>query len=232
MMYSSDMKTQPFSASAIGGRILNRMRSKRDDVWTPFDFADLAGRAVVDKTLQRLVKADLIRRVDRGLYDLPRKSRLTGRVAVPDYRSVIRAVARRDQSRVLIDGMSAANDLGLTTAVPAHIDVFVDARKKPIYLGSQQITFKTVAPSRLFWAGRPAMRVVQALHWLHDALNDPDTRAATASRLGKILSDPVHGSGIRDDLQSGISSLPIWMQDFLHDLIGPRTPSHVGSRAA
>ena len=60
--------------------------------------------------------------------------------------------------------MTAANDLGFTTAVPARIEVLVDARLKPIKLGKQEIQFKPAAPSRLYWAGRPAMRVVQALH--------------------------------------------------------------------
>ena len=88
-----------------------------------------------------------------------------------DYRAVIQAVSRRDNARVVIDGMTAANDLGLTTAVPARIEVMVDARLKPIQLGNQVVNFKTAAPSRLYWAGRPAMRVVQALYWLQDTMS-------------------------------------------------------------
>ncbi|WP_439953158.1 hypothetical protein, partial [Escherichia coli] len=38
-------------------------------VWTPTDFLDLGPRDAVDKTLQRLTKAERLRRVDRGLYD-------------------------------------------------------------------------------------------------------------------------------------------------------------------
>ena len=76
---------------------------------------------------------------------LPRPSALTGKRAVADYRAVIDAVARRDQSRVLLDGLTAANDLGLTTAVPARIVVLTDARLRPLRLGSQQIRFQTAA---------------------------------------------------------------------------------------
>lgn len=36
-------------------------------------------------------------------------------------RSVIDAVGRRDQTRMLVGGMTAANDLGMTDAVPAKI---------------------------------------------------------------------------------------------------------------
>jgi hypothetical protein len=139
---------------------------------------------------------------------------------VPDYRAVIRAVTRRDQARVVVDGMTAANDLGLTTAVPARIEVLVDARLKPIKLGNQEIHFKQAAPSRLYWAGRPAMRVVQALHWMQDMLVNDDERVRVRDTLRRLFADPSHGQAIRDDLRAGLSTLPIWMQEFLRDLLG------------
>ena len=203
----------------LRSRLLTRIAASPDEVWTPGDFADLGSRAAVDKTLQRLVAAGDLRRIDRGLYDQPRKNELTGRPTVPDYRAVIRAVTRRDQARAVIDGMTAANDLGLTTAVPARIEVLVDARLKPIKLGSQEIHFKFAAPSRLYWADRPAMRVVQALHWMQDMLTEDSERQRVHDVLRRILADPRHGRAIRDDLHAGLSALPIWMQEFLRGLL-------------
>lgn len=210
----------PTQSPGLRSRILIRISSGPDEVWTPGDFADLASRAAVDKTLQRLVKAGDLRRIDRGLYDRPRKNDLTGHRTVPDYRAVIRAVTRRDQARAVLDGMTAANELGLTTAVPARIEVLVDARLKPIKLGSQVIHFKFAAPSRLYWAGRPGMRVVQALHWMRDMLSQDSERQRVQAALLRLFSDPRHGRTIRDDLQSGFSALPIWMQEFLRGLLG------------
>jgi hypothetical protein len=40
-------------------------------VWVPTDFALLGNRDAIDKTLQRMVLAGDLRRVDRGLYDKP-----------------------------------------------------------------------------------------------------------------------------------------------------------------
>ena len=60
-----------------------------------------------------------LRRIDRGLYDRPKINSLTKKATAPDYRAVIDAIARRDQLRLMVDGMTAANDLGLTDAVPA-----------------------------------------------------------------------------------------------------------------
>jgi Family of unknown function (DUF6088) len=204
----------------LKSRVLDRIHSEPEEVWTPSDFADLGGRAAVDKVLQRLATAGDLRRIDRGLYDRPRQNNLTRRPTVPDYRAVIRAVARRDQARVMVDGMTAANDLGLTTAVPARIEVLVDGRLKPIRLGKQVIHFKPAAPSRLYWAGRPAMRVVQALHWIKDMLGKDDERARTAEVLRRLFAEPHDGPAIRDDLRAGLSALPIWMQEFLRDLVG------------
>jgi hypothetical protein len=56
------------------------------------------------------------------------------------------------------------------------IVVLTDARLRPIRLGSQQIRFKAAAPSRLYWAGHPAMRIVQALYWLQDVLDTDRAR--------------------------------------------------------
>lgn len=219
MRHISDMLHHP--TTDIRPRLLARVEATPGEVWTPGDFADLGSRAAIDKTLQRLAASGELRRIDRGLYDRPGKSSLTGRPMVPDYRAVIRAVARRDHVRIVIDGMTAANELGLTTAVPARIEVLVDARLKPIALGKQVIHFKAAAPSRLYWAGRPGMRVVQALYWMQDIMTADDDRQAVEKALRKLFADPKHGTEIRDDLRAGLSAMPIWMQDFFRPMLGP-----------
>jgi hypothetical protein len=210
-------------------------------VWTPADFLDLGTRDAVDKTLQRLVKSNDLRRIDRGLYDRPIFNSLTQQPGPPDPRGVIDAVARRDQIRVLVDGMTAANDLGLTDAVPAKILVHTDARLRSIFLGRLEITFRPTAASKLYWAGRPAMRVVQALHWLRDLPASPDDETQLRRRLQRLLADPAHGATLRADLTDGLPTLPAWMQSLLRPLLsaaasaagetGPVTASPVGKGA-
>ena len=217
MQHFSDMSNT--HSPDLKSIILDRLASRGGQAWTPADFADVGPRTAVDKALQRLVAAGELRRIDRGLYDRPRQNPLTGRAAVPDYRAVIDAIARRDHIRVLIDGLTAANDLGLTTAVPAKIEAFVETRIRPIHLGNQEIRFRTATASRLFWAGRPAMRIVQALHWLKDSLQDPAEHVRLTERLQRLLADPEHGRAMRADLEAGFSALPIWMQEFIRPLI-------------
>ncbi len=198
-------------------KILDRVGAQPGAVWTPVDFLDLGARAAVDKALQRLATDGDLQRLDRGLYHRPSLNSLTKRSAPPQTRAIIDAIARRDQARLVVDGMTAANDLGLTTAVPAKVTVLTDARLRPIQLGAQQIHFKQAAPSRLYWAGRPAMRLVQALHWLHDVL--PSDRDAILGRLRNLIVHDAQGAVIAQDLRAGLAAMPIWMQSIVRALL-------------
>jgi hypothetical protein len=211
-------KQTPILKSQVAQRISGAPASK---VWTPSDFLDLGQRDAVDKTLQRMVSSQALRRIDRGLYDQPRTNQLTGSAAVADYISVIDAVGRRDQVRILLDGMAAANDLGLTNAVPGQVIIHTDGRLRPIVLDNITIQFKLTAPSKLFWAGRPAMRIVQSLYWLRDELKSYDATdlSIVSAKIRRILADP-KANLVRDDLILGMNTLPSWMQNWIRQLLG------------
>lgn len=206
--------------SDLKSLVLSRVTSgPPKSVWTAADFLDLGSRDAVDKALQRLVASNDIRRIDSGLYDKPQHNPLTRQGNPPDPAQVIDAVARRDQIRVLVDGMTAANDLGLTNAVPAKIVVHTDARLRPIHLGNLTISFKPTAASKLFWAGRPAMRLIQALHWLRDSTDIPTLNAQVRALLRRLPNS----DQVRADLDDGLPTLPAWMQDLLRPIVHPET---------
>ena len=162
----SDMKIE----SDLKSKILARMARRAPfGVWTANDFLSLGSRNTIDQALSRMSATGTIRRITRGLYDLPQQNTLTGKPTNPDPRQVIDALARRDPTRMLVDGITAANDLGLTNAVPARIVVHTDARLRPIKLGNQTITFRLTSPAKLYWADHPATHVVQAPQWLRKA---------------------------------------------------------------
>ncbi|WP_082772947.1 DUF6088 family protein [Methylobacterium sp. CCH5-D2] len=208
------------SPTDLKAAVLHRMRQDGPrKVWTPADFLDLGSRDAVDKALQRLTKAEQLRRIDRGLYDRPGFNKLTQKPNPPDPRSVIEALGRRDQVRMLVDGMTAANDLGLTDAVPAKIVVHSDARRRALRLGNVTISFRPTAASKLFWAGRPAMRVVQALHWMRDLLGRDGETDRVRRKLRTLLDDPEAGPPLRADLLDGMTTLPTWMRVLLKTVV-------------
>lgn len=210
---------------SIADRILDRMTkdSQPTKVWTARDFVDVGARSAVDVALHRLQGDNRIRRIDHGLYDMPHTNSLTKKTSPPDYKSVIQAVARRDGAKVLVDGITAANNLGLTNAVPAKVIVWTDARVKPIKLGQLIIDFKQVAPSRLVWAGRPAAQVVQALIWLRDVL--PSDADGVMKRL-RFIFDQDGGDAICRDLHDHLGDLPDWLVPIVKDILKPNHISH------
>src|SRR5258708_35332682 len=108
--------------------IIDRMVAQSPSgVWTPVDFLDLGSREAVDQALHRVAASKDIRRIARGLYDLPQLNKLTGKPTVANYRAVIDAIGRRDQARMVVDGFTAAKYPGLTAAVPGRRGVFADA---------------------------------------------------------------------------------------------------------
>ncbi len=129
---------------------------------------------------------------------------------------------------MLVGGLTAANDRGLTTAVPAKVVIHTDARRRAIHLDNLTITFKRTAPSKLYWAGRPAMRIVQALYWLKDTL--PTDRDRILRRIAAILADRRHGKKLRDDLRAGLATLPAWMQSLVRELLDAGADRSVASR--
>ena len=62
-------------------------------VFGPRMFGDLGSRAAVDQALGRLTKAGKIRRITRGLYDVPKTHPLLG-VLSPDPEAIARSIAR------------------------------------------------------------------------------------------------------------------------------------------
>ena len=227
----------PNPRSSIPAAIRDRISSAaKPRVWTPDDFADVGPRTAVDQALHRLVASKHLRRIARGLYDTPRPNRLAEKLTYPDPRDVIDALGRKGNVRVVVDGLTAASDLGLPDAVPARITVLTDGRLRPIALGNLTLDFRYAAPSRLYWAGRPAMRFVQALYWLRDMLPSDDGRIL--KRLVAILKDPGHGQSIQQDLRNGLSALPDWMRIIVRGLLQQasekgeaKAPQHAGTRA-
>ena len=189
-------------------------------VWSRADFLDLASPNAVEKALQRLTNRGDIRRPHRGLYDKPSISKLTGKLVFPPRASFVDAIARRDKLRILVDGMTAANDLGLTTAAPARSTIHADTYPRTIEIdatsGDTQsstpvvytLDFKRSSAKAAFWAGRPAMRIVQALAWLRD-----DRRNLEPAINGIIqkLRNSQNRQAISDDLRWNLAALPAWM---------------------
>lgn len=104
-------------------------------VWTPSDFLDVAPRQAIDQTLSRLVAANIIQRIERGLYRVPQANALTGEDIAPDVSAVIEAIAREKKIRISIDEKNP-------DTMADRIIAITSARLKPLTIGSTRIEFR------------------------------------------------------------------------------------------
>ena len=146
----------------------------------------------MDQALHRLVASGKLRRIARGLYDLPGTNRLTGKPTSPDPRAVIDALARKNNVRVLVDGITAANDLGLTDAVPARITVLTDARLRPVSLGKLTIDFQP-RPRPAVFTGLAAPRCALCRRSIGCATCSPPTTDNFGAVLFRFSATPITG---------------------------------------
>jgi plasmid stabilization system protein ParE len=54
---------------------------------------------------------------------------------------------------------------------------------------------------------------------MQDMLTQESERKRIRAELRRLLDDPKHGEAIREDLRGGLSAVPIWMQEFLRELL-------------
>jgi len=152
-------------------------------VFSAKDFLDIASRGTIDMALGRLTRNGTIRRIRRGLYDVPRINEALGGKLSPDIDEAARALARRQRWKIVPEGAWAANLLGLSLQVPSKITYLTDGPNKEIQIGRRSIHFKHARPKVMAGPGigKTAL-VVQALRYLgKEAVSEREIEALRSS---------------------------------------------------
>ncbi|MGA2218895.1 MAG: DUF6088 family protein [Terracidiphilus sp.] len=130
------------------------------------DFLDIASRGTIDMALSSLTRTGKIRRIRRGLYDMPKVNPDLGGKLSPDIDEAARAIARRQRWKIVPDGAWAANLLGLSTQVPSKIIYLTDGPNNEVPIGRRTIYFKHSRPKAMAGPEGKSALVVQALRYL------------------------------------------------------------------
>jgi hypothetical protein len=130
------------------------------------DFLDIASRGTIDMALGSLARSGTIRRIRRGLYDMPRVNNRLGGKLSPDIDEAAQAIARRQRWKIVPEGAWAANLLGLSTQVPAKIIYLTDGPNNEVLIGRRSIHFKHARPKAMAGLEGKFALVVQALRHL------------------------------------------------------------------
>jgi Family of unknown function (DUF6088) len=190
---------------SIADRIMSQVRVRGRGKWvfTPKDFLGLGRRAAIDRALSRLVLSGKLRRIGRGLYDFPRQSKILKGAAPANLDATVQAISRRDQIRVMPNGIVFANNLGLTNAVPARPSYISSGRTKTLLVSNRKVYLKHVSQKVIAWADRPGGQFVAAVLWLDKAIaSAPDTIALMRVKLA---------DDVKQDLLQDLDLLPGWM---------------------
>lgn len=155
-------------------------------VFTPKHLLALSNRAAIDQSLHRLVQQGLIRRIARGIYDIPVVHPTFGPLS-PNADAIAKAVADSSGYKLQVSPARAANLLGLSTQVPAKLVYLTDGSSRQLKVGNQVLQLRHASRRTLLGAGRPAGIAYQALRSVRNS-NDPDR---ALSHLHKSLDPSV-----------------------------------------
>ncbi|GJM06946.1 MAG: hypothetical protein DHS20C10_06800 [marine bacterium B5-7] len=193
--------------SSITDNILTYIQQRGNGaVFTPRDFIHLGSRSAIDTALCRLSQLGKVRRLSRGLYDLPRQHPLLGTLS-PSLDDVATAIARDTGNHIQITGARALHLLGLTTQVPAKLVYLTSGPSRRIQIGQSTLQLKHATTKNLVGAGTVAGTVLQALRYLgKNQLND-----ALITQLQKQLT-----AQDKDSLQTLIRFAPHWARNTIH----------------
>jgi hypothetical protein len=205
-----NMKSKKPANDALQDRVWRRVRGKGDDwAFTPSDFADLGDPRSLGMVLTRLLRKDLIIRIRRGIYGIPQQHPLLGRIG-PSASAITAAIVRRDALKLLPSGASAANELHLSTQVPAKTAYGIAGRSRVEATGGvSQVVFRRRSPKTMAMAGR-------ASGWLCEALRNIGRANITAQRLSGLKSSL--GSKQKRELLADLRYVPAWMRPFFQEL--------------
>lgn len=193
----------------LADTIIKRIRAKgRGLVYTPKDFLDLGGRNAVDQALSRLAQKSLIRRLARGIYDYPKISPTLGPLS-PSPEVLAKTLADRTNSQLQITGAHAANALGLTTQVPAHVVYLTSGKSKRFRFGNQTIELRHASPRSMAGAGTPIGTIIQALRYL----GSDNIDRITIDKLNRVLS-----ANDKRALKKDIDSVPDWLRPIVLEI--------------
>ena len=158
---------------AVTEKIMKRVRGKgRGWAFTPKDFLDLGTRASIDMALTRLVQANQIRRIGRGLYDYPKLHDKLGELT-PDADTIAQAVATQSGDKLSSSGAQAANRLGISTQVPAKTSYATSGHTRVKKVAGRTIALKRSRAPILDDASPDANAVLQLLaHVGKDKIDD------------------------------------------------------------
>jgi hypothetical protein len=205
----------------LARRIDRAARKYPGRVFTPSDFLDLGTPHAVGMALSRMVAAGTLRRVARGLYDVPRTHALLGELK-PSTDEVVQAIARRSGVVVQPVDVAATNLLGLSEQVVAKPVYETNGPSRKVRVGGLEIEFRHRSPKRVTAASEATNLVFAALR----GLGKEHVTLERVTHLRKLIPAKDRAQLLKD-----LPLAPAWMHPFLRHIAGDDDASPARAKA-
>ena len=153
-------------------------------IFVTSDFSDIASSKTANRALLRLEDKGIIRRVLRGVYEKPEYSDFLQEYVAPSPDKVARAIARNNGWRIVPNGDTALNTLGLSTQVPSTWLYVSDGPYKEYPYGEVTLSFKRTANREFANLSDKTALVIQALK----ALGEKGVTETVLCTLASLLT--------------------------------------------
>lgn len=200
----------PTLSKKLAQRIAQQTRTEAGRVFTPFDFLDLGSPHSVGMAFLRLVRGGSLRRLARGLYDVPRSHSLLGEL-LPTAEAIAQALARKDGAKIQPMEAMAANLLGLSEQVPVKAVFLTDGPGRTVKVGPLTVQLKKRSLRQVGKAASTSSLVFAALR----SLGKDHVTNARVAHLRETLNPRDRKRLLKD-----LPLAPVWMHPYLRYIAG------------
>ena len=158
------------------------------------------------KVLQRLQSKNILIRLSRGIYYIPKLDEVLG-ILKPSTEQIAEAIAKRDKARILPTGSYALYKLGLTTQIPMNIVYLTDGSARKIQIGKQKIIFKKTSPKNLAVEHRLTALIIQSMK----SLGKENIGNTELDAVAKIINE----ADAYEKIKGNIRFSPVWIQKII-----------------
>ncbi len=200
---------RPRSISSIDSKVLARIRKKPPrSVILPSEFRDLGSYDAVIQALHRHARRGTIRRLGRGVYDLPEQHDLIGSIGAT-HEEVARAIAGRDALQLHPTGAYAANALGLSEQVPMRIVFLTSGRARKLVVHGTPVILRHSTARYMDTSTPLAGLLIQALRYIGNKhFGEPEYRLLVKRIPAKD----------RKALLKDLHKAPVWIAEIMKRL--------------
>jgi len=150
-------------------------RFQPGEPFTSSFFLKLGSRSAIDKAMSRLVEEQVIRRIARGVFFRPKKSRFIDNVT-PEVSRVIEVIAKSHGEIIQLHGAEAARRFKISTQMPITPVYYTSGCSREIQIGKLKVKLMhTSSYRKLQLAGKKSGLALAALWYLGKKLIDVAT---------------------------------------------------------